>query len=213
MNALDTSLLRTRRLRQAELRQEGAALPSTAQITARVARFRSNFFNRLIRLNEVASLIQFGCGDGRLSPRLKVGRYIGVDTAHGLLSLNRRFTPGGTRRDFFTPRNLPADAEADLALSIDVINRLEGDREFNLYLRTLFGAARRYVVINGSDSRLVWPGEPPARPFTTHIARYFPAWRLAAHVPSPFPPAANAGDFFVYARGTSRCVIPVLALI
>lgn len=213
MNALDTRLQRSRQLRQAPLRPEGVAPPSPAQIAARVARFRSNFLNRLIRLNEVASLIQFGCGDGRLARRLKVGVYIGVDVADILPSLDRQFTLGGARRDFFTARSLPADAEADLALSLDAINRLAGDGAFNAYLRALFGAARRYVVIHGSDRRAAWSDGPTAKPFTTHIARYFPAWRLAAHVPSPFPPAADAGEFFIYTRENHRCVVPVLALI
>ncbi len=202
MTALDTSLLALRR----------PDTPSPAQLAARLARYRTNFLNRFIRQNDTADLIQFGCADGKLPQRLKVGAYLGVDAAPEVLAQCRHAGRNDPSRQFLTAKNLPARATADLALSVEAIHRLVAETEFNAHFRGLFDTARRHVIIHGSDG---WPGWAGAasRRFTAHVQRYFPAWRLAAHIPSPFPPTAAAGDFFVYARGQTACVIPALALI
>ncbi len=200
MTAVDTSLLALRRPNH----------PSPAQIAARLSRYQCNFLNRFIRQNDVADLIQFGCADSKLPQRLKVGAYLGVDAAPEVVAQCRQSAYNPTRQ-FVAAGELPAGAAADLALSIQAIRRLVAEVEFNAHFRALFDTARRHVIIQGNDGGPGWGGD--ARRFTAHVQRYFPAWRLAAQLPSPFPPAAAAGDFFVYARGETGCIIPALALI
>ena len=185
--------------------------PSPAQLAARLRRYQCNFLNRFIRQNDTADLIQFGCADGKLPQRLKVGAYLGVDAAPEVVAQCRQTGYDQPSRRFVVAGELPAGAAADLALSVQAIHRLVAEAEFNAHLRGLFDTARRHVIIHGTDG---WPGWGTApRRFTAHVQRYFPAWRLAAQLPSPFPPAAAAGDFFVYARGETGCIIPALALI
>ena len=185
--------------------------PTPAQLAARVERFRVNFLNRFIRQNNVGELIQFGCGDGKLPQRLKVAAYTGVDTAAVILAQCCR--GAGPGRQFLADEELPAAATTDLALSVDAIPRLVADTEFNAHIRRLFDTARRHVIVQGGDAWPAWAAATPTRRLTAHVARFFPGWRLAAHIPAPFPPSAAAGDFFIYSRGDLGCVIPVLALI
>ena len=200
MTAVDTSLLALRRPDH----------PSPAQLAARLSRYQTNFLNRFIRQNDTADLIQFGCADGKLPQRLKVAAYLGVDAAPEVVAQCRQTSHDPSRR-FVAAEDLPAGATADLALSVQAVHRLVDEAEFNGHFRGLFDTARRHVIIHGNDG---WPGWGGAsRRFTAHVQRYFPAWRLAAHLPSPFSPAAAASDFFVYARGQTGCIIPALALI
>ena len=200
MNAFDTELLHGR----------GPEAPSPVQLAARTSRFKANFLNRFIRRNDVADLIQFGCGDGKLPHRLKVGAYTGVDVAPLVLAQSCQ-APADPARQFLTAAELPATATADLTLSVDAVQRLAAEPQFNAHIRALFDTSHRFVIIHGADNWLAWATAAPPRRLTAHIARYFPAWRLAAQVPAPFPPAG--GDFFIYARGDAGCVIPVLAMI
>ena len=65
-------------------------------------------------------------------------------------------------------------------------------------------------MIYGRDA--FWTAGLSRGGLTAHIARYFPAWRLAAHIPNPFPSrAGTGGDFFIYARQGAACAIPVMA--
>ena len=189
MNAFDMPLLRRNR----------AEASSPAQLAARVRRFKINFLNRFIRQNDIVSVIQFGTDDAKLMHRLKIGAHMIVDPSPRRLELCG--APG---------QDMVAAGAADLTLSIDTIHLLNEDREYNAHIRNLFDTARTYVVIHGSEFGPAWA--PVARRFTAHVARYFPAWRLAAHVPMPFPPAIAGGDFFAYARNGVGCVIPVMPL-
>jgi hypothetical protein len=99
---------------------------------------------------------------------------------------------------------------ADLVLSLDVIYHLIEDGVYDLHLRHVFGAARRYVVLFTSDAEnpsLSGEFAPHVRnrPVLRDVAERFPAWRLRERIDNPRPwsrenTSGSIADFFVYER-------------
>ncbi len=180
----------------------------------RLAAFKAAFINAFMADNQVADVIDLGCGDGNLLSLLRVGAYTGVDVSDTVLhGLRRRY-----RDQRFVPFDAIADLPAaDLALSIDVIFHLVEDDVFAGYMHQLFAHARRFVLIYASNFDLPWAAPHVRhRRFSDHVAAAFPDWRLVAHAPNryPFDPArpdeTSFADFFVYARSGCRVRLPDL---
>ena len=97
------------------------------------------------------------------------------------------------RADLFT---------ADLALSLDVIYHLTEDTVFEAYMRHLFGAGSRFVIIYATDREI--PGTAPHvrhRQFTSWAQTHCADWRLTEVTPGPNDHPARA-DFHTYQRTT-----------
>jgi len=93
-----------------------------------------------------------------------------------------------------------AGERADLALSLDVIYHLIEDDVFDLYMRRLFRAAKRCVLIYSTNTERQKEGQPEHirhRQFTDWIAHNFPVWQMTDH----FGRDAQAKvEFFFYRR-------------
>jgi len=179
-----------------------------------LARYKADLVNAFIKANNVASMIDFGCGDASQLALLEPpADYVGVDIAPAAVSLCRSIFPD---RRFISPDQLPSIPPAELTVALDVLFHLVEDAEFTTAMRSLFASATRYVVIYSSDLDATWPADHVRhRRFTTYVARSQPAWRLLAHLPNPRPydPArpndTSFADFFVYGRPGQGCLIPV----
>ncbi|HET8997158.1 MAG TPA: methyltransferase domain-containing protein [Acetobacteraceae bacterium] len=175
--------------------------------------YKAAVINAFIADNHVASVLDLGCGDGRLLSLLRAPSYVGVDVSPTVLS--------GCASRFPQHRFLGLDAldqepAAELALSIDVLFHLVEDQVFIRSMDTLFAHATRFVLIYASNFVCDWPAPHVRhRRFTDHVVRAWPDWRLLAHLPNPHPyhPArpdeTSFADFFVYGRPSAGCAIRV----
>lgn len=176
-----------------------------------LVRYKADVINAFVADNGIASVLDFGCGDGNLLSLLQVRGYIGVDVSPTALACcitrfpHHRFVP------LETVDTVPA---AELALSIDVIFHLVEDAVFARTIHALFVHATRFVLIYASNVDAGWPAPHVRhRRFTEHVAASQPGWRLLAHLPNPFPFEARRptetsfADFFVYGRGGETCSI------
>jgi SAM-dependent methyltransferase len=177
---------------------------SGAGSAGRLLRFKADFINNFVRRNQVASVLDLGCGDGSLLSLLRVSDYTGVDVAPAALAHCAARFPDHRFLPFAALESAPA---ADLAMSIDVVFHLVEDAVFAAYMRALFGHARRFVLVYGSNVERDWPSPHVRhRRFSDHITATQPDWTLAAHVPNryPFDPSrpddTSFADFFVYVR-------------
>jgi hypothetical protein len=78
---------------------------------------------------------------------------------------------------------------ADLTLSLDVIYHLVEDAVFGAYMRQLFGASRRYVIIyscNTEDNYGREDAHVRHRKFTSWIAQHLRNWELVRHIPNRY---------------------------
>ncbi|MGB8841023.1 MAG: class I SAM-dependent methyltransferase [Aliidongia sp.] len=174
----------------------------------RLARFKAEILNDFVTQQNIASVAEFGCGDGAQLALAHYPNYVGIDVAASSIELCReRFAQDTTKR-FHLAGELPAAlAGFDLALSLDVIYHLVEDAVFNTYMTQLFAHSGRFVAIYASNTdRKTDSPHVRHRQFSRWIDRNAPHWRLWRHVPNryPFDPAepdnSSFADFYFFHR-------------
>jgi hypothetical protein len=176
----------------------------------RLAAFKAEFLNEFVAKNGVQSVIEFGSGDGAQLSLADYPSYLGVDVAPTAVELCRRRFAGQANRAFVHTSELAEDATADLTLSLDVIFHLVDDAGFDSYLRQLFDASRRWVIIYASNVERAQGPLMRHRKFTDWIERHRPDFTLQQAVPNryPFDPAdpqnTSCADFFVFRRAGGK---------
>jgi hypothetical protein len=174
----------------------------------RLARFKADFLNALVADQGIATVVEWGCGDGAQLALAEYPDYLGIDVSPAAVDACRaRFADDPTKRFSMPP---PAPPVRELALSLDVTYHLVEDDVFDAYLGDLFASARRYVVLYTSDAGHAQPNHAPVphirhRPVNDLIASRFPGWALHQHVENAYPYDGDAestsfADFFVYRR-------------
>jgi hypothetical protein len=177
----------------------------------RLAAFKRATLNQLVAEHEIASVIELGCGDGSQLEGARYPRYIGLDVSPtAVRSCMRRFGDDASKSFFVYDSLAFADRarlfHAELALSLDVLYHLVEDRVFEAYVRHLFAAADRYVIIYSSDRDARQTYHERDRAFTRWIADNISGWVLQRRIQNQYPydPAqpesTSKADFFVYAR-------------
>jgi SAM-dependent methyltransferase len=171
------------------------------------AEFKAEVLNGLVREHGIRSVIEFGCGDGNQLTLAQYPSYTGYDVSETALTRCRtRFAGDATKR--FRPMRDYDGEQAELALSLDVVYHLVEDEVFETYMRTLFAASTRFVVVLASDRDDI-PMAPADhvrhRQWTPWVARNMPEWQLARHVENRYPYRGDSrtgsfADFYVFQR-------------
>ena len=173
----------------------------------RLADFKAEVLNDLVRREGLQSVIEFGCGDGQQLARYAFPEYLGLDVSPQAVEACRARFAGDPTKQFALVQDYDG-MPADLALSIDVLYHLVEQDVFEAHLRQLFSAATRFVVIYASNF------EAPQDPQTPHVRRravtpwveaHIAGWTLHEHIPNRYPFAGDPregsrSDFFVYAK-------------
>ena len=166
---------------------------------------KSRFLNDLVRERAVRSVIEFGCGDGNQLAMAQYPVYVGLDVSKTAIRLcRRRFEDDPAKSFFLYDGSCFTDRAgiftADLALSLDVVYHLTEDRIFETYLKHLFGAGQRLIVIYSTNQE-VDDTAPHVRHrrFTPWVEANCPDWRLTNVTRGPNNENVKA-DFFVYER-------------
>lgn len=173
----------------------------------RLAAFKAEVLNAFVAEHGIASVLELGCGDGNQLAYFRFPTYRGFDISDDALNQCRAaFRHDPTKQ--FLPMPAAPGHTAELALSLDVLYHLIEDDIYQRYLRQLFAAATRYVIIYAADTDEARNYAPHVKPrkFTTWVARYEPAFQLIAHIPNRFPfeegrnDSTSFADFYVYQR-------------
>lgn len=172
---------------------------------SKFAEFKAEILNTFCIKHDVTSVIEFGCGDGNQLLLANYSTYLGLDVSQTVIaSCKARFFTDTSKR--FELMADYAGETADLSLSLDVIYHLVEDEVFDSYMRALFRAAKRYVVIYASDS------EENDGYKGTHVKhRKFTAWikenvsncKLVARIENKYPyegdyREGSFADFYLY---------------
>jgi|LauGreDrversion4_2_1035121.scaffolds.fasta_scaffold218857_2 cyclopropane fatty-acyl-phospholipid synthase-like methyltransferase len=177
----------------------------------KMAEFKARFLNRLVADERLQSVIEFGCGDGNQLLLAAYPSYIGVDVSPTAVTKCReRFQSDATKK--FLHLSDYREERADLSMSLDVIYHLVEDAVYEKYMRTLFAASNKLVVIYSCDApedSAVTSAHVRPRRFSAWITQNLPGWKLKAHVPNelPFQGDSDTGswsDFYVYERVDKR---------
>lgn len=166
---------------------------------------KAAFLNKFVIDNEIGSVVEFGSGDGHQLSLASYPHYIGLDVSKSAIQLCKsRFSSDLTKSFFLYEGSCFVDHahifEADLAISLDVIYHLVEDSVFETYVRHLFDAAKRYVIIYSTNTE-IRDTAPHVRHrrFQPWVERSCPEWVLTSKTSGPNSGPGRA-DFFVYGR-------------
>ena len=174
----------------------------------RLAEFKAEILNEFVRTRNIRTVIEFGCGDGAQLQRAEYPEYVGVDVASGSIERCSALFAQDASKRFYLTNALPKDlGRFDLALSLDVIYHLIEDEVFDAYMRSLFAAAQRHVIIYSSNYDAPWDGlHVRRRKFTTWIAKNARDWQQEGFVANCFPgdlrraEETSHADFYFFGR-------------
>ncbi|MGA9249893.1 MAG: class I SAM-dependent methyltransferase [Candidatus Acidiferrales bacterium] len=172
-----------------------------------LAKFKAGILNEFVAENHVASVIEFGCGDGSQLSLAQYPQYVGLDVSPAALRRCLHLFRGDVTKSFQRYGELePNVLRAELVLSLDVIFHLVEDNVYERYMRDVFKAATRFVIIYSDDV------EAPRdllhvrhRKFSDWVDHHRPDWRLIRHIPNNFPWEAETergsfSDFWIYEK-------------
>jgi SAM-dependent methyltransferase len=188
-------------------RRYSAGGNSGAGSYALFAEFKAEVLNGFVAKHQVKTVIEFGCGDGNQLALAKYPAYLGFDVSSTAIAQCQALFKSDTHKSFFLMSEYNGES-ADLALSLDVIYHLVEDNVFEHYMRTLFDAATRYVIIYASDSnnnRGYEGTHVRHRKFTSWIQENLSNWELVEQLPNRYPyhgdyRKGSFADFFIYKK-------------
>jgi SAM-dependent methyltransferase len=174
----------------------------------RLAKFKAEILNQFVEKKKIQKVIEYGCGDGAQLKLARYPQYVGVDVSPAAVARCSSLFAEDPTKVFYEVNGLPKDiGKFDLAMSLDVIYHLAENSVFDAYMRRLFDASRRYVVIYSSNhDALTQAAHVRHRKFTTWITKNAMEWELQDFVANRFPedPAqpeeTSFADFFFFAR-------------
>jgi SAM-dependent methyltransferase len=172
-----------------------------------LAEYKAKVLNRFVDEHTVTRVLEFGCGDGHQLSLARYPEYVGLDVAPSAIDRCLELFGADRTKSFFlySSRHFSDHAgifRADLVLSLDVLFHLIEDDIFEAYLRHLFAAAERYVIIYSSnDSRPDAARHVRHREFTGLVEQRFPEWELLEVMANEVPDAV--ASFHVYGRAGS----------
>jgi hypothetical protein len=172
----------------------------------RLAEFKASFLNGFVEEHKIASVIEYGCGDGAQLKLARYPSYTGVDVASKAVEVCRTLFSGDPSKQFLQLDAVAPGSVADLAISLDVIYHLVEDSVFDAYMRQLFDSAQRFVIVYSSNKDENLPvNHVRHREFTKWVEKNRTGWRLQSTIKNayPFDPEdterTSFADFYVFA--------------
>ena len=173
----------------------------------RLAEFKAKFLNDFVQARQVASVVEYGCGDGAQLSLARYPQYIGVDISEKAVEMCRARFNSDDSKQFLWSEAITETPRADLSLSLDVVYHLVEDATFEAYMRRLFESALRFVIIYSSNTDQEWDGQHVRhRQFTKWVEANRPDWRFESSLKNAYPydPAdpdrTSFADFYVFAK-------------
>ena len=171
-----------------------------------LAVFKAQVLNAFVKINDIQSVIDFGCGDGYQLSLAEYPQYLGFDVAPGAIDLCCEWFKDDETKDFKLVEYY-AGEQAELVISLDVLLHLYEYEVWEEYLHRLFAASIKYVAIYAADMDLELQGCQRYRKFTPWIEEYCPGWKLVAHIPNKYPDTVppthdnlSNAEFFIYKK-------------
>jgi len=171
------------------------------------AAVKADVLNEFVATHNVQMVIEFGSGDGNQLGLAKYPTYLGFDVSRTAVLKCKELFRSDERKSFRLMSEYNGE-KADLTLSLDVIYHLVEDNVFDHYMRILFEASNRYVIIYSSntDDRFGYEGAHVRhRKFTRWVEKNLCNWKLVEHLPNRYPyhgdyRTGTPAEFFIYEK-------------
>ncbi len=169
------------------------------------AEFKADVLNKFVLKNNVQTVIEFGCGDGNQLSLASYNEYLGFDISNTTIVKCREKFKSDKQKSFGLMSEYNGE-KADLALSLDVIYHLVEDEVFEDYMKMLFEASNRFVIIyssNSEDNSGYEGTHIRHRKFTEWVQVHLQNWELVEHLPNRYPyrgdyRKGSFAEFFIY---------------
>lgn len=177
--------------------------------------FKAGVINRFVEEHNVNSVIEFGCGDGNQLLAMHYPTYLGLDVSETAISRCRDLFKEDSSKKFKNTAGY-SNETADLSLSLDVIYHLVEDAVYENYMKTLFSASTRFVIIYSSNQNIVRKGQGrhvKHRRFTEWIDENLTSWQIVKKIENKHPFTGQAGegshaDFYIYEKKSPCLALP-----
>lgn len=174
---------------------------------SRLATFKAEVLNDFVATRPIGTVIEIGSGDGAQLALAEYPSYTGIDVSQvAVESTRRRFADDASKR-FLHTTEVTATDRAELALSLDVIYHLVEDAVFDSYLRQLFDAATKYVIVYSSNTEKFWSSPHVRhREFTRWVEDNRSDFALVETIPNRYPydkadpDNTSFADFYIFER-------------
>jgi len=170
-----------------------------------LALFKAGVINNFVAEKRIASVLEFGCGDGNQLRYANYPSYIGLDISPKAIAICKSLFGSDNTKTFDLTVNAK-ERRAELVLSLDVIFHLIEDDVFDAYMRDIFKSSTQYVIIYSSNTEVNEGNQPPHvrhRMFSCWIDNNAPQWKLIRTVQNAYPYNGNHlttsfSDFYMY---------------
>lgn len=169
-----------------------------------LADYKADFLNLFIEKRNLQTVFELGCSDGNQLSKLKFPDYVGVDiSTHCLEACKKIADKRGYK--FMLPEDFDAQYDAqsiELGLSLDVIYHLVEDEIYDDYMKRIFRAASKFVIIYASDfdEYDVSVAHVRHRNFTKDVAENYKEWKLVESHENPFQKDHKSTEYGSFAK-------------
>lgn len=143
------------------------------------AKVKAACINQVIGRRDVASVVDWGCGDGQQMALYDLAgvAYVGVEVSP--TALTRCLARRPEQAYVLWRPGCGISLHADLAMSIDLLHHFPDDDDYSEHLEQLFASANRYVLIHSTDrDELPSAVHVRHRPVGVDVAARFADWTL-----------------------------------
>ncbi|MGL4722319.1 MAG: hypothetical protein ACRCV3_03350 [Desulfovibrionaceae bacterium] len=172
----------------------------------RLAEFKAEIINDVIKKNSINSVIEFGSGDGNNLSMYVIPHYLGVDVSETIIGVVKEEFKDDKTKKFIVAKDFEKNnnEKADMTMSLDVIYHLIEENVFTKYMEDLFSYADRYVILYASNKDEYRCEHVVHRKFTDWIEKHASHWQLMEYIPNRYPWDENDinntsfSDFYIY---------------
>lgn len=173
----------------------------------RLAAFKAEILNEFVDRHGITEVVEFGVGDGAQLALATYPRYTGVDISPTVVAATRAKFAHDPSVSILHTSELADDHRAELALSLDVIYHLVEDATFEEYMRRLFAATSRFVIVYASNTDSAWPNPHVRhREFVRWVGENLAEFALVETIKNRYPYSekdpenTSFADFYVFER-------------
>jgi SAM-dependent methyltransferase len=169
------------------------------------AAYKAEFLNDLVADQSITSVIEFGCGDGAQLAMATYPRYTGLDVAPGAIELcEKRFESDETKSFLlYDPAHWHnhGAVQAELGLSLDVVQHLVEDDLLARHLHHVFEASTRWVAVYTPDRNKRARAAHVRWRTLDELVRFMPSgWEFVGKTENPTKNEESMADFVTVRR-------------
>ncbi len=173
----------------------------------RLAIFKAKILNQFVKNNNIQSVIEFGCGDGNQLSLSDYPLYKGFDISEEAVNICKFKFNHDLSKIFKTEYN---GEKCELGISLDVLFHLVDQEDWEKYIRQLFAASTKYVIIYSCNENAikgkVYGIHYYPRIFTSFIYREFPDFKFERMICNEYPydesnpDNTSTSNFYIWKR-------------